>query len=137
MNEEQIANKVSQNIQTETHIPGPYETGELKPETGESAFDSNVELNLVSPGQQLVDYFEISRIDIYNEHTQRQLRDVYTWAAEKAQSTEMDKILTVIRSLEMELGATYTTDKLQRIAKFIKLQKQAEVLRLQQEALYA
>lgn len=133
MSEEQIANQVAQNIQTETHIPAP-----VVPEgPQESAFKSNVELNNPLTSLQLTDYFNLSRIDVYNEHTQRQLRDVFNWAAEKAESTELDKVLPIIRMLENELGATFTTDKLQRLAKFIKLQKQAEVLRIQQEVLYA
>lgn len=132
MTEEQIANKVAQNIQTEEHIPAPV----VPEQPQESAFNSNVELNNPLTSLQLTDYFNLSRVDIYNEHTQRQLRDVFNWAAEKAESTELDKVLPIIRMLENELGATFTTDKLQRLAKFIKLQKQAEVLRMQQEALY-
>ncbi len=132
MTEEQIANKVAQNIQTEEHIPAPV----VPEQPQESAFNSNVELNNPLTSLQLTDYFNLSRVDIYNEHTRRQLRDVFNWAAEKAESTELDKVLPIIRMLENELGATFTTDKLQRLAKFIKLQKQAEVLRMQQEALY-
>lgn len=133
MTEEQIANKVAQNIQTEEHIPAPV----VPEQPQESAFNSNVELNNPLTSLQLTDYFNLSRIDVYNEHTQRQLRDVYNWAAEKAESTELDKVLPIIRMLENELGATFATDKLQRLAKFIKLQKQAEILRIQQEVLYA
>lgn len=133
MDEQTIANKIAQNIQTEEHIPAPV----VAEEPQESAFNSNVELNNPLTSLQLTDYFNLSRVDIYNEHTQRQLRDVFNWAAEKAESTELDKVLPIIRMLENELGATFTTDKLQRLAKFIKLQKQAEVLRMQQEALYA
>jgi hypothetical protein len=133
MSEEQIVNNLTQNIPTETHIPAPTVAEEPQP----SAFDSNVELNNPLTALQLTDYFNLARIDVYNEHTQRQLRDVYGWAAEKAQSTELVKVLPIIRMLENELGATLATDKLQRLAKFIKLQKQAEVLRMQQEVLYA
>lgn len=133
MTEEQIAAQVAQNIKAEEHIPAP----EVKEEPQPSAFQSNIELNNPLMAMQLADYFDLARIDRYNEHTQAELRTVYEWAAKKAQSAEMEDVLLVLRSLENELGATFTTDKLQRLCKFIKLQKQAEVLRLQQEALYA
>ena len=131
MTEEQIANKVAQNIQKEEHIPAP--TVEETPQP--SVFDSNVALNDPTFALKLQDYFDVPRIERYNEHTQRQLRNVFEWAAEKAQSTELDKVLPIIRSLENELGITFTNDKLQRMAKFINLQKQSEVLRIQMEAL--
>lgn len=137
MDEQTIAAQVAQNITKEEHIPGPYETGELKPNVGESAFQSNVQLTDPAISQRLADYFDVSRIDLYNEATQAQMRSIYEWAARKANSTELDQVLPIIQMLENELGATFTTDKLQRIAKFIKLQKQSEVLRMQQESLYA
>ena len=77
MSEEQIANQVAKNIQTETHIPAPV----VEDQPQQSAFDSNVELNNPLTSLQLTDYFNLSRVDIYNEHTQRQLRDVFNWAA--------------------------------------------------------
>jgi len=133
MDENQIVAQVAQNIKTEVHIPAP----EAPPDNSPSAFDSNVALNDPTFALRLQDYFDVPRIERYNEHTQRQLRDIYEWAAQKAGSTDLDQVLPIIRMLENELGATFTTDKLQRLAKFIRLQKQAEVLRMQQEQLYA
>lgn len=132
MQEDQIAAKIAQNIPTEVHIPSPVVEQEPQP----SAFESNIELNDPAIGMQLVDYFDIGRIDRFNEETQRQLRTVYQWAAEKAQSTDKAAVLTIIRQLEMELGATFTTDRLARLSKFVRLNKQSEALRLQMDALY-
>lgn len=131
-NETHIAAQVAKNIKVEEHIPAPV----VKEDPQPSAFQSNIELNDPTMALRLQDYFDVPRVERYNEHTQRQLRDIYEWAAQKANSTELDQVLPIIRMLENELGATFTSDKLQRLAKFIKLQKQSEVLRLQQEALY-
>lgn len=133
MDETQIASQLAQNITTETHIPAPV----TQDEPVQSAFDSNVEITDPAVAIQFADYFDVPNMDRYNEHTQRQLREIYRWAAERAQSTDMDKILPIVRMLENELGATFTADKLQRLAKFVKLQKQSDVLRHQMGALYA
>jgi hypothetical protein len=133
MNETEIAAQVAQNIPKEEHIPAPIV--EEKPQP--SAFDSNVALEDPTFALRLQDYFDVPRIERYNEETQKQLRSVYEWAAQRAGSADLNEVLPIIRMLENELGATFTTDKLQRLAKFIKLQKQSEVLRIQQEALYA
>jgi len=133
MSETEIADQLAQNIQKEEHVPAPIV--EEKPQP--SAFDSNVALEDPTFALRLQDYFDVPRIERYNEETQKQLRSVYEWAAQRAGSTDLNEVLPIIRMLENELGATFTTDKLQRLAKFIKLQKQSEVLRIQQEALYA
>lgn len=132
MTEDQIAAQVAKNIPKEEHIPAPVVAEEPQP----SAFESNIELNDPSISLELVDYFNIGRIDRFNEETQRQLRSVYRWAAEHAQSTELDKILPLIRQVEMELGVTFADDKLARLSRFVHLQKQSEVLRAQMGALY-
>lgn len=132
MNEDAIAAQVAQNIQKEEHIPAPVAPEEPQP----SAFESNVELNNPAISLQLVDYFSVGRIDRFNEETQRQLRAVYRWAAEQLQSTELDKILPLIRQVEMEIGSSFKEDRLARLAKWVNLQKQSEVLRAQMGALY-
>lgn len=133
MDEQTIAARVAQNIKTEPHIPAPAPTTPAEPLP--SAFDSNVALNDPALGLQLADYFDLGRLEIHNEEFQRQMRSVYQWAAEIAQSTELDKVMSVVRVLENELGATWASDRLQRLAKWVKLNQQAKVLSLQLEAL--
>lgn len=133
MDEQTIAAQQAAKIQTEKHIPAPVVEEAPQP----SAFESNIELNDPAIGLQLTDYFDIGRIDRFNEVTQRQLRSVYQWAAQKAGTTELANVLQVIRSVEMELGATYAPDRLVRIAKFVQLNKQSEALRIQMDNLYA
>lgn len=132
MNEDIIAANLAAKIETNTHVPAPAVEEAPQP----SAFETNIELNDPAIGMQLTDYFDIGRIDRFNEVTQRQLRGVYQWAAEKAGSAELANVLQVVRSVEMELGITYAPDRLVRIAKFVQLNKQSEALRIQQEALY-
>lgn len=132
MDEQIIAAQQAAKIQTEPHIPAPIVDEAPQP----SAFETNIELNDPAIGLQLTDYFDVGRIDRFNEVTQRQLRSVYQWAAERAGSTELGKVLQTIRSVEMELGATFAPDRLARLAKFVQLNRQSEVIRAQQDALY-
>lgn len=132
MTEDEIAAQVATNIQTEEHIPAPVVQEEPQP----SAFESNIELNDPGISLQLTDYFSVGRLDRFNEETQRQLREVFRWAAERVQSKEMDKVLPMIRMVEMEIGSSFAEDRLARVAKWVRLQKQSEVLRAQMGALY-
>jgi hypothetical protein len=133
MDENIIAANLAAKIETNTHVPAPVVEEGPQP----SAFETNIELNDPAIGLQLTDYFDIGRIDRFNEVTQRQLRSVYQWAAERAGSAELANVLGVIRSVELELGATYAPDRLVRIAKFVQLNKQSEAIRIQQDSLYA
>lgn len=132
MDEAQIAASLAAKIQTEEHIPAPVVEEEPQP----SAFETSIELNDPAIGMQLTDYFDVGRIDRFNEVTQRQLRSVYQWAAERAGTTELANVLDVIRNVELELGATFAPDRLARLAKFVQLNKQSEAIRIQQESLY-
>src|SRR5688572_8759169 len=131
-----IAQQVAQNIPRDEPAPisAPQDNQTMQ-EAGPSAFDSNVALNDIGLLTRIQDYFDVSRLDRYNEDTQKQLRNVYSWAADLAQSTDLDKVLPVIRALENELGVTFRQDKLQRLAKFVHLKKQSDVLQHQMGAL--
>lgn len=133
MDESAIAAQVAQNIQQEVHVPAPVSTADATP--GPSAFDSNIALNDPALGLQLADYFNLGRLELYNEEYQRQMRSVYQWAAETVQSTDLDKVMMAVRALENELGATWAPDRLQRLAKFIRLKQQSQVLSMQMESL--
>ncbi len=131
MNEADVAARVAQQIpKTEPEIPK-----EVKPPQGPSAFDSNVELRDPVQSLALADYFHLSRYDRASEDAQRSLRDVYAWAAQQVQSTELSEILRLIQAIERELGITYKEDRLNRLVRFVRLQKESEVLRMQMEAL--
>ena len=132
MDESIIAANLAAKIQTDTHVPAPVVEEGPQP----SAFETNIELNDPAIGMQLTDYFDVGRIDRFNEVTQRQLRSVYQWATERAGTTELANVLNVIRSVELELGATFAPDRLARLAKFVQLNKQSEAIRIQQESLY-
>lgn len=132
MDEQTIAAQQAAKIQTDIHVPAP-----IVPETPQpSAFESNIELHDPAIGMQLTDYFDVGRIDRFSEVTQRQLRTVYQWAAERAGTTELANVLHVIRSVELELGATFVPDRLARLAKFVQLNRQSEAIRIQQDSLY-
>lgn len=129
MDEQQIAKTVAQNIPIEEHIPAPVI--EEKPQP--SAFETNIELTDPAISLQLADYFDLERLDRHNELTQKDMREVFRWAAEQAQSTDLNEVLKQIRVAEAQLGLTWKQGRLQKLAKYVHLDKQAQTIRLMQQ----
>lgn len=125
-----IAAQLAQGIPVE---PTPEPAAPTKDEPqGEPAFSSNVELD-VNKGREFMDYFGVDRISRHSEDTQRQIREVYRWASEAAQSHDTDKVYSKILELEEHLGIVYKPDKLDRIARWVEIEKKTRALRAQQE----
>jgi len=130
MDEAAIQAKVAKNIPQEPVQEAPTATEETPKE---SAFDSNVELNIANEGMEFFDYFAVSRIDRWSEESQRQLREVYRWASNRVQSNDANDVLGQILMLENELGTTHKPNRLHRLARWVELEKQTSMLRAQQE----
>lgn len=132
MDESQIAAQVAKNIPREAPVePTPVVDEVPQP----SAFETNVELNDPAIGMELADYFEVSKVDRFTEEAQRDLRSLYRWAAERAGSADKASVLQQLRVLEMELGLVYKPGRLQKLARWVSLDKQAEALRVEKEML--
>lgn len=129
MDESQIAAEVAKNIKVEEHIPAP----EVPQEPQESAFTSNVELHVNTYGQQLSDYFGLDRIAKYSEDSQRQLREIFSYASETSKAQDIETVFDTIRQMEMELGISYKKNRLMKLAKWIELDRKTRALRAQQE----
>jgi len=129
MDEQQIQAQVAKNIPVDEPTVAPPADETPK----DSAFDSNVELNIPNQGMEFFDYFAVSRIDRWSDESQRQVREVYRWAAQKAQSNELPDVFNQLRLLETELGIIYKPNRLQKLARWIELEKQTEAFRAQQE----
>jgi hypothetical protein len=129
MNEAQIQAQLAKNIPVDEPTVAPVQDDTPK----ESAFDSSVELNVANEGMEFFDYFAVNRIDRWSDESQRQVREVYRWAAQKAQSNELPEVFNQLRLLETELGIIYKPNRLQRLARWIELEKQTEAFRAQQE----
>lgn len=133
MDEAQIAQRVAQNIPRD-EPSAAVEDNATQPETP-SPFTANGAINDMGVLMRLQDYFDMSNIDRHNEQSQSQLREIYSWAADRAQSTELHKVLPIIRKLEEELGLTFKPNKLQQLAKFVYLKKQSDILNYQMETI--
>lgn len=129
MDEAQIAKQVAQNIKVEEHIPAPVDNTPEEP----NPFTSNVEMNVNIYAQQLTDYFELDRISKYTEESQRQLREVFNWAAERSNAKDIETVFNTIRQLEMELGISLKPNRLMRLSKWMELDRKTRALRAQQE----
>jgi len=129
MDEQQIAQNLQANIKTEAHIPAPIIEDSPQP----SAFETNIELTDPAISTQLADYFDLARLDRHNELTQKDLREVFRWAAEQAQSTDLNEVLQQIRAAEAQLGLTWKQGRLQKLARYVNLDRQAQTIRLMQQ----
>lgn len=131
MTEQEIAARVAQNIPRDEPAP-PAEAPVVASVPEEKGYVSNMDssqFNLL-----LADYFNVSGVDKYSEEVKASIRSVQNWAYETSGSEDSEKALYAIRVLENELGSSFKPDRLARLAKFIRLKKQSEVLSLQLQA---
>jgi len=133
--ETQIVAKLAQNIPRETPEPTKESNTPTTPEAPAlSAFETNIELNDPAISLQIADFFDISKTDRMSEERQRQLRNIYRFAAEKVGSTEKSRVLNYLSLLENELGTTFKPGRLDHISKFVKLKQQSESIQRELEA---
>lgn len=133
MDENKIVAELAKSLPENQPKPEPVEK---KPETPQpSAFESNVELNDPAIGLELADFFGVGRVERFSEERQQQLRNLYRWAAEKAGSSDKIAVMDKLRTLEMELGVGYKQNRLDTLARWVKLDRQAETIRREKEFL--
>jgi hypothetical protein len=133
MDEAKVAEQVAQNIPKDE--PVAEVTVPVSEEPKLSAFETNIELNDPAISLRLADYLDVSKIDRLNDERQAQMRTLYRWGAEKANSTDLGDVLSKIRTLEVELGIRYKPDRLSTLSRWVKLNNQASSLRKEMEAL--
>lgn len=129
MNETQISQQVAQNIPQEPVVdsePVVEQTTEPQPFHWNGEIDNSTFLHLA-------DVFGLDRVSRHHEATQHQLRSIYRYAAETLQTTDLDLILGQISEMETGLGIAYKPDRMQRLARWVELEKQTQILRRQQE----
>lgn len=131
MDEQTIAQKVAQNIPR----PAPEPTSDVPQEPSQPDETGYVQkLDDTQFNSYLYDYFEIQGISKYDDGTKSQVNLVQRWAYDTAQTTDHVKALQAIQALENELGTTFRTDKLQRLARFIELKQKSTILQMQMDA---
>lgn len=129
MDEAQIAQQVAKNIPQE---PVVATEPIAEPITEPQPFHWNGELDNAA-FLHLADVFGLDRISRHHEATQNQLRSIYRYAAETLQTTDIDLILGKIAEMEVGLGVAYKPDRMQRLARWVQLERQTQILRRQQE----
>lgn len=128
MNENQIAEQMAQNVPQEpvSESVTTNDTPEPQPFHWNGEIDNSTFLHLA-------DVFGLDRITRHHESTQNQLRSVYRYVAESLQTTDLDLILGKISEMETGLGVAYKPDRMQRLARWVDLERQTQILRRQQE----
>lgn len=130
MDESQIAAQVAQNIPQDEPEPAPIEPSAPQ-EPGESAFKSHIDLTNPDTGLRLADFMGVGRTALYSEETQRDMKDLYRWASERANTNDIGEVLDVISALESELGISWEKARLQKLAHWVRLYNQSESIRKQ------
>lgn len=129
MDEATIAQQVAQNIPQEpVAVTEPVATDTSEPEP----FHWNGEIDNAT-FLHLADTFGLDRISRHHEATQNQLRAIYRYAVETLQTTDLNLILGKISEMENGLGIAYKSDRMQRLARWVDLERQTQILRRQQE----
>lgn len=133
MQETEIAAKVAQNIPKPTPPTAPEpdvpQKNDVEEDKGYVPSLDDTQLN-----KYLTDYFDVTGNRVYDDQTQAQIRLIQQWAYDTAGTTDHVKAMQAIQSLESELGAVYRKDRLERLAKFIRLKQQSQILSMQMEA---
>lgn len=129
MDETKIAAQVAQKIPSEPAVTVQVDTPQDEGDTGYVKHMDSEQFNTF-----LEDYFNVSARDRYNDDVKNMLSNVQHWAYETAGTKSYDKAMLAIHSLESEIGATHKPDRVQRVAKFIQLKRQSDVLKMQMDA---
>lgn len=133
MDEQKIAAEVAKRIpRDEPPTPEPVGADSPVGEPEEKGYVSRLDSGQFN--SLLEDYFDVSKMDRYNDDVKSSIRSIQNWAYETTNSEDHEKALYAIRSLENEVGATFKPDRLARLAKFIRLKQQSKVLDIQLEA---
>lgn len=129
MDESQIAQQVAQNIPQDAPtkpVVAPVEDTTPEPFHWNGEIDNNTFL-------YLADTFGLDRISRYTEATQNQLKSIYRYAVETLQTTDLQLVLGKVGEMERQLGIIYKPDRMQRLARWVDLERQTQILRRQQE----
>lgn len=129
MDEQTIAQQVARNIPQE---PVTVSEPVVEQAPDPQPFHWNGEIEN-STFLHLADVLGLDRITRHHEATQNQLRSIYRYAVETLQTTDMELILGKISEMETGLGIAYKPDRMQRLARWVDLEKRTQILRRQQE----
>lgn len=121
MDEAKVAAQVAQNIPKEEPSAPPAPD---IPEEQSSTHSNPINLEDPTLNLRISDYFELPRTARYSDETQQQLRMVLDWASEVSQSSDMADILSTIHAMERELGITFKPNRLEKVYRYTKIQRQ-------------
>lgn len=129
MDEAQIAQQVAQNIPQEP-VSAPATVADDTPEPQPFHWNGEIDNNTFL---YLADTFGLDRISRHTEATQNQLKSIYRYVVESLQTTDLQLILGKLGEMERQLGIIYKPDRMQRLARWVDLERQTQILRRQQE----
>lgn len=127
MDESQIAAQLASTIPTE-----PVEAPRIEEAPNTDISHSNGELN-TNDHMILADFFGLNRTEMWSDDKQRQVREVYRFASEIAGTNELSKVIDIVRQMELQLGITMKSNKLFRLARFVELKRQSNLINAQMQ----
>lgn len=131
LNENDIAQRLRENIHQEPEVPKPIVAEEPQP----SAFDSNVELGKMMVTYKLYDYFEIPSHERNAPEVQDWMGVIYSWAVRESGSQELADILKIIQTKELEMGLLTKSGRLAKVYRYVKLTNQRKAIELEMNTL--
>jgi len=132
--ESEIAKRLEKNIQTDIPAPNdePSPLPTAPPPDKGFTDDMGDSLDLY----RLYDYFEVDT-SYRNRQNEDRLQTIWRWAADKLQTTDYLRIVDYLGHIDLPNGSEqFTTNRLERMYRYVQLDKQMDVIRKEQAMLY-
>lgn len=97
---------------------------------------NNLSLDNMVLKQQLLDFLDIPLASRKSPDTSTALESILNWAYNQTGTTEFADILRVINRQEGIMGSRLSGDRLFKLYKYVKINRQMEALTQQEKALY-
>lgn len=137
MNEDQIKTRLQDHLTAQNAMP--EETGLISEQTIElpkiEAMHNNLPLDNMVLEQNVMDILNIPNGARQSAETKNQIDSIMRWASENAGNKEMSSILETIQRQVRMMGAQLSTDKVQKLYRFVKLSSVRDSIELQMRSL--
>lgn len=137
MNEDQIAQRLSETQPHSEPIPSDYPAPPTdQPEDANSNFIDKLLPEEQLTQSQLLDYLEVPTAHRHTPQVDNYVNTIYQWARDIAGTGDVTQLLRVISEQEGHMGIKLRSDKLYRLAEYVKISKIRQNLAAKERVLY-
>lgn len=134
MNEDQIAKQLSDALPPSAPITSDYPPPPT-PEEPQNFVDKMLPEELLTQSR-LLDYLQVPTAEHHTPVVSDYINTVYQWARDTAGTGEIEQIIRVISEQEMHMGIKLRSDKLMRLAEYVKINRVRQNLAARERVLY-